>query len=482
MGKDREGKYHPPKGRPSGSAKSEGLGLDPRDPDFLTQNLENEKKYAEAPDELTSNTQVRHRNRNVNKDEGDYVQRNALRGKGGNKNTSGAETVTFAEDISTSFSRETFIELAHYSSYQCISVYIPTHRAGVEVNEQANQIRFKNALQKIAATLKERGIDQNMIQSYLQPGYDLLEEEMFWRNQSNGLAVFIAPDFFKYIKMPITPTEEIVFNTGFYLNPLIPVISAKEYFYLLLISKKQAKLYRVDAFNIEYIPVDGMPRGMDDVVHFEQKDGKEVFRLGGSGAGMGSFHGMGEGRPDDKEHAAIYLEEVDETLWKEILHAENVPLLLAGVEYMVAIYRQVTGYNNIWNDALTGNFDRHDVNSIHQVALEKMKPYFLQRTAKVLNEYGNKSGTGLTSSIAEDIIPAAYYGRVSVLFVQKDEHIWGTFDENTNELTLHENRQEEDECLLDKAAIKTIKNGGEVFILEKTQMPADSKMAALMRF
>lgn len=481
MGKDREGKYHSPKGRPSGSAKSEGIGVDPRDPDYLTKNLEVDKKYENAPDELTLNTQVRHRNRNVNKDEGDYVQRNSIKNKSKNKSAT-IPDATQAEDLSASFSRDTFIELAHYSSYQCISVYIPTHRAGVEVNEQAHRIVFKNALQKITTTLKERGISPAIVENYLQPGYNLLDDEMFWRTQSNGLAVFIAPDFFKYIKMPITPAEGIVFNTGFYLNPLIPVITMKEYFYLLLISKKRAKLYRVDSFGIESISVEGMPRGMDDVVHFEEKDGKEYFRLGSSGTGVANFHGIGEGRPDDKEHAAIYLEEVDDTLWKEVLHAENVPLLLAGVEYMTALYRQVTGYNNIWSDALTGNFDKHDPNVVHRLALEKMKPYFLQRTAKVLNEFGNKSGTGLASSVPEDIIPAAYYSRVSILFIQKDEHIWGTFDEHTNELTLHDTMQDDDECLLDKAAIKTIKNGGEVFILEKTQMPADSKMAAIMRF
>jgi hypothetical protein len=35
---------------------------------------------------------------------------------------------------------------------------------------------------------------------------------------------------------------------------------------------------------------------------------------------------------------------------------------------------------------------------------------------------------------------------------------------------------------MDKAIIKTLLNGGEVFIVEKDQMPANSKLAALMRY
>jgi hypothetical protein len=302
-------------------------------------------------------------------------------------------------------------------------------------------------------------------------------------NLSQGLAVFISEDQFKFIKMPVAPKEEVIVNSSFYLSPLIPIMTSKEYFFILVLSKKQSKLYRADAFGINYIPVPELPDGIDDVVHFEEKDDQKLFRTDTSGAGHGAnYHGIGSGKPDEKANIAMYFDEVDETLWKAILNTENAPLVLAGVEYLIPIYKQVAEYKHIWDEAITGSHEHEDLNSLYQAAWTKVAPYFMQRVNKAKETYGNQSATALTSSVAADIIPAAYYGRISTLFVQKDEHLWGTFDEMNNELVIHDVREEKDEDLIDKAVIKTLLTGGEVHIIEKDRMPAESNMAAIMRY
>jgi hypothetical protein len=152
------------------------------------------------------------------------------------------------------------------------------------------------------------------------------------------------------------------------------------------------------------------------------------------------------------------------------------------VEYLIPIYKQVAKYKPIWDDAITGSYEHENISTLYQLARGKMEPYFQERITKALNAYGNQSATELTSSIPDDIIPAAHYGRVSQLFVAKNEHIWGTFDEMNNILTVHAEQEEDDECLIDKAVIKTLLTGAEVFILPPDKMPAGSKLAALMRY
>lgn len=69
MAKDREGKFIPPKGKPSGSGKNtNGLrdafaGTDPETDENLTE------KYTDGPDQPAPNVHMRHANRNVNKGE-----------------------------------------------------------------------------------------------------------------------------------------------------------------------------------------------------------------------------------------------------------------------------------------------------------------------------------------------------------------------------------------------------------------------------
>jgi hypothetical protein len=358
-----------------------------------------------------------------------------------------------------------------------------THAAGVEKNEQKDVIAFKNLMQQVTYQLRQKETDQAVIDKLLKPGYDLIKDNQFWLSLSKGLGVFISEGEFKYMKLPIVPKEEILINSSYYLAPLIPLVTGYDYFYLLVLSKKQAKLYRADRFGMVYLPIPEMPNGIDDVVHLEEKDDQKLFRTDTSGAGQGaSYHGMGAGKPDDKANIAMYFDEVDETAWKAVLGRENVPLLLAGVDYLIPIYKSVAKYKFIWDEALTGSYEHQDGNVIYQEALETMAPYFKQRADKALEMYGNNSATALTSSLPADVIPAAFYSRVWHLYVQKDEHIWGTFDEMKNELVIHETQQEGDECLIDKAIIKTVLNGGEVHTLEKDRMPAESKIAALMRY
>src|SRR5690606_15718691 len=145
MGKDREGKFHPAKGKPSGSPKDEGVGLNAPITGSLDNYLELADKYTEGPDEMPANVKLRHPNRNVNKGEERRTEKNA------NKQTNKSKEATFNDDqVPTKseewpgiLTKELFQELANYQASICVSIYMQTHRAGVEVNEQADNIAFK---------------------------------------------------------------------------------------------------------------------------------------------------------------------------------------------------------------------------------------------------------------------------------------------------------------------------------------------------
>jgi len=488
MGKDADGVFHPGKGKPSGINKEEGLGLQATPPEKMDEYLEVTEKYTAGEDKLAENVPVRHRNRNTSKGENTYKGKENKDDSNKSKNETFTKerTSTVAEELPGMLTKDTFSELANYKTDCCISLFIPTHAAGVEVNEKYDPIVFKNALQDISKQLKEKGYDQTFIEPLLKPGYDLILDDAFWLKQSPGLAVFIAEGFFKYIKMPVAPTKELVIEPTFYVTPLIPIMTSKEYFYLLAISKQSIKLFKADAFGMEYVPVE-VPQSIEQVKRLPGMDAT-TFRSGSNGpraprySQEGAYHGVGGGNPDDKDNTAVYFEAVDDILFKEIFNKENAPLVLAGVEYLIPIYKSVCDYHNVWEQALTGNRDRQETTALYQEAKELMQPYFQQGLTKALQNFGNKSATELTSSIAADVIPAAYYGRVSHLFVCKGEHIWGTFDEMTSEIKFHESPNADAEDLIDNAVVKTLATGGEVFLLDKEQMPAQSQIAALMRY
>jgi hypothetical protein len=274
----------------------------------------------------------------------------------------------------------------------------------------------------------------------------------------------------------------LVIESSFYVTPLVPIITSNEEFYVVVISKKQVKLFHGDAFGMEYVTVPGLANGFGEAPIIDGGS-ESTFRISEGGQGAASYHGHGGGNNvDDKGIIATYLEAADDVLWKEVLHDKTAPLLIAGVEYMIPIYKSVADYKYIWDDVLTGSYEHTDTPTLYAQAREKMQPLFEQRQKKALTIYGNQSGTGLTSSNVEEVIPAAYYSRIAYLFVQKGAHVWGRFDEMANELKLQESEGENSEDLIDNAVEKTLQTGGDVYILEKERMPVDAPLAAIMRY
>lgn len=383
--------------------------------------------------------------------------------------------------------KEDFRTIAGYEAKISISIYLPVHRSGVAVNEMKDALALKNKLLQARKTLADKGEDQAGIEALLKNGFDLIEQRDFWNEQDNGLALFFSGRFFKYVKMPFAPKEELFINSTFYVTPLLGMLK-EERFYLLHLSRHDARFYRADAFGMKKMDVEGLPDGMNDVIHYEEKSGKQLMRRSGAGTGRNavqgaSFHGHGAGVADDTEYVGEYLKEVDQTLWSQVLSTEKSPLVLAGVDYILAHYKQISRYKFIAEETLTGNFERGDEHTLFDKAKEKLSRYFEEYTNKALKTYyDNSSAAGLSSTILDDVIPASFYGKVSDLFVLKDEHIWGSFDEMKNELIIHEQPANGDTCLINKAVVKTIQNGGEVHVLKKEKMLPDAKIAAFMRY
>jgi len=384
-------------------------------------------------------------------------------------------------------SKEEFKELASHQADGCVSIYIPTHSSGMEVNEKYDAIVFKNNLQKAKILLTEKGLDVKKADSILAPAVEYLKDERFWNTQLQGLSVFLSDGFFKIYQLPHTVKEEILVNNSFLLTPILPVMEKRHRFYLLVISKHDCKFYEGDQFEMKRLDIEGLPTGIDDVVHFELKEARPTHRRAGAAAGAASsvganFHGHGTGLSDEDEYLLQYLKEVDQTLWTEVLHNQSVPLVLASVDYEIAYYKQISNYKHIADVSLTGNFEHEDRQSMYLKVKEKLAPYFREYSKEALKNYYNNSAKELTSSIVEEVVPAAYFAGVSDLFVQKNARIWGSFDEENNVTTIHDEKQADDECLINNSIIKTIMNGGEVHILEKEKMPADSPIAAFLRF
>src|SRR5437588_1768481 len=171
----------------------------------------------------------------------------------------------------------------------CVSVYMPTHQAGMEVNELQDAIRFKKTLRDISMELQDNNNDSRLIEHLLKPAWELYQDDRFWREQSLGLAVFLANGNMQTIKLPYRPADEYHVGPAFLLMPLLPALNDQTFF-LLTLSKHDSKFYEGDAFGLRYVEIPGLPNGIEDVVHLEEKQDFQLFRQGAGGKGTSNFH------------------------------------------------------------------------------------------------------------------------------------------------------------------------------------------------
>lgn len=382
--------------------------------------------------------------------------------------------------------KTTLLELADQSNPQSISIFMPTHRYGKEVNEGQDAIAFKNYVQSIRLALEAQNLRSNDISDLLQPLEDLLDDTQFWRHQHKGLAVFRNPDFFAVYHSPMSLAESWHLDSHFYVESLLPFAHRLPVYCLLQISKNGIKLFKADAYSITPLDLaNEAPDGLEAVTKYYDFEEQFQSRTTGRGGAMAMYTSNEDADNKEKDHLlADYFRKIDATVI-DMMGTQNLPLILASVEYFQPIYQSINTYPHLRKGGLTGNFDHTQPEELHQMAQELVGDSIDEEKQRLIERYQNSSGGDLVSSDAKEILKAAVTGRIDALFVKSDAQLWGHLDENTLKTTIHDEKKEGDESLIGKVALLTLRNGGAVYTMDEVKLVNNQEpvmMTALFRF
>jgi hypothetical protein len=364
---------------------------------------------------------------------------------------------------------------------------MPTYRVGADVEQ--NPIRLKNRLDAAQEQLIAGGMDKPAAEELLQPARQLLSDEVYWQHQSDGLALFLSPEMQRAYRMPYDFEALTVVADRFHLKPLLPLLSGNGQFYLLTLSQKGVKLYQGSKYSVSQVPTEDVPESLFELLDYDELDYHMQFHTksrtpGGKPATReGVFHGHNVGEADRKEDIFKYFQKVDDAL-EPLLRDGGRPLVLAGVDYLLPIYREANSYEHLADDEIEGSPDEWTVEELHEMGWEIVAPIFKADREEAEQLYQQLLGKGAdyASHDLAEIVPAAYFERVEVLFVAVDEQRWGAFDPESGEIETHEEPQPGDEDLLDLAALHTLLNSGAIYADEPEALPDGASIAALFRY
>jgi hypothetical protein len=379
--------------------------------------------------------------------------------------------------------RERLETLMNTTGDPLVSIYMPAHRRTNEAEQ--DPIRLKNLLGNAEEQLKARDVRSLTIRDILQPANDLLEDPIFWRHQSDGLALFLGEGEAHILRLPITFRELAVVGDFWHMKPLLPLFAGDGRFYVLALSHDAVRLLEGTRHAISELTLDNVPTSLAEALRYDDKEDQLRFhtnpRRPGGGGRQAIFNGHGMSRESGKTDLLRFFQQIDAGL-QPILRNQRAPLVLAGVEYLHPIYREANEYDFLVDEGVTGNPDDLRPEQLHEAAWPLVEPLFEAQRLQAKERFRNLQNGDLTVVNLKQAIEAAHQGRVDTIFVPIGVRQWGKFDPITGRLDLYADQQPGARDLYDLAAVQTYLNGGAVFAVEPIAMPVEAPVAAILRY
>ncbi len=381
----------------------------------------------------------------------------------------------------TFFSRKNLKKLAEFQSIECISIYIPTSRTGLEVDEKQGQLNLKNALKNIRHNLSTNyKRTDNEIEAYLKPVESLLEDVHFWRNQSDGLAIFLHKKGMEYYSLPLKFEFKTYISNHFYLLPLFPFFNGDGLFYLLKLSQDNVSLFEANRHTLTSIFIKDL---VPEDVAIPDKDKSLQGKVVNSGRNESViFHGHGAGKDDPYKQVKKFFNEVDKGV-TTLINEGGEPLVLACQDHYFPLYKDTCTYFNLYPDFVNGNPEAEDDADLHEKAWGLVADTFQEQKKTKIEQLQDLQNSDQVRTELERIIPEAVEGRVDTLFINESVELYGFYDIEKRQVVVEEAQSVANAELINLAAIKTFLQGGKIYIANSDDMPLEGfEMNALLRY
>lgn len=351
----------------------------------------------------------------------------------------------------------------------CVSIFEPMERKGAET--QQNPMKVKGALKEATERLLEKGMRRPDAESHMAPLSQLIDDHGFWQQQEDGLAVFVDAAGMSAFRLPIPFEQLVVVGDHFHIKPVLPFLATDGEFYVLALSHNLVRLLRGSHWRVSEVELEDVPTSLRDALWYKEPDAALQSHATAAGGAL-SFHGHGLGEESSEADLKEFFRRVDAGV-KSAVGNDKTPVILAGVDYLQPLYRQITDLN-VLEEGVEGNPDRLSAAELHSRAWPIVDKLFTGRREAA----GEQIGAANTSSSLDDVVMGAAQGRVETLFIPRGKQRWGRFDRETLEVHLDGGDGETD--LYDLAAIETWRHRGDVYVVD--DVPGDGELAAVMRY
>lgn len=266
-------------------------------------------------------------------------------------------------------SRKELQELKAFKEPFCLTVYAPFIDPNTPANP--NRIELKNLLREAQTALLSAGASTAHVRKTLRPALQLVESQQLRPLRHKSIVLFMHPKMFRYYYIPDeTMPYQLTVERGFDVEPLLKSLEDNKQYFVLTLSHKNVRLYKGDRYELTPIRLKNFPTSLKEALNIDEyPQSRETHTIAPASSGKGSeaFHEQYNVRQTDKAMLLEFFIRIDRRLHR-LLVRQSRPLIIAGVKYLLPIYRKINTYTDLLGEAIIGNHERANLKTIREKA------------------------------------------------------------------------------------------------------------------
>lgn len=334
----------------------------------------------------------------------------------------------------------------------CVSIYLPTHRITAETDR--DRLLLRDLVKQAVEQLQEAGTPRKEIEAIEAPLVHLAEDEDdFWVDQAQSLAVFASPNRLETRRLPNHLTEQVEVSDRFHIKPLLRAVTFPNAAWVLVVTQGSARLFELGPEGAARpVRVEGLPRDARQV-----SDAK-----------------------DQRVRELAYARRVDGAI-RPILTGSSLPLVLMAAQPLASIYASVNSYPHLHEGHVHANLDEVTEVELSEAVRPILDELYAAQMAELTDTFNERVGTGRAATDLTDLARLATLGAIETLIVDIDVTVSG-FVDDAGVVTFSDTDDAANYGVVDEITRRVLLSGGHVLAVRAAEVPGGGAAAALLRY
>ena len=346
------------------------------------------------------------------------------------------------------------------------SVTITLESSPVPQDHERVRLALRNAIDAAERELSQMELPRGAAAGVVDSLRGLLRDDEFWHAQSRSLVVFAAPGLLEAFRLVNAVTEHTAVGDRFDAGTLLRAVTFPHRAFAVEITQGETRLF-------EFGP-DGKP-------HEHELDLPEdhALMLEHTTTGGRADRHRAAGTTGDRIERERYARAAQDVVVAIV--PPHVPLILAAATDLDPAYRAVNTHPRLLEKGIAGHPEALGEQELSDRVREILDAHYANAIEEWNEKFGALRNQSLATTHLEGAALAATTASVETLHFDMDWTEEGTIDAFGH----LEHADEEGPgtyALVDEMAARVLRSGGTVRAVRRADLPADSPVAAILRF